>query len=79
MTHKANDLALTIINTGEGYADRCAAARRTPRVAAYNFFGITSRAARHYDAQSDEPLTAADMLDAASQVAAYYAQHITEL
>lgn len=79
MTHAANDLALCIINTGEGYQDRCEAAKRTPRVAAMNFFGITSRATRAYNKQSDVELTAAEILDAASQVAAYYAEHIKEL
>lgn len=78
MTQKSDDLALCIINTGEGYKDRCEAARRPAHIACMNFFGITARAAV-YSQNSDEPLSAAEILDAAAQVAAYYAEHIKEL
>ncbi len=88
MTIASNDLALTIINDGKGYDDRC----RTARLAAYpdsrasnsarRWLDITITGACAYDKQFRSPgessFSVEDLLLAAVELAEYYAQHITE-
>lgn len=87
----AHDLALTIINDGAGYANRCDLARKI-RVAANNpayqrifaaeWLQVAAKGAQIYERQFGSPNTAIfsaeDILSAALELAEYYAQHIAE-
>lgn len=77
--HRRNDLALTIINTGEGYKERCDAARMSAGNGALVFTSIARQAARTYEKASDCVFTTADILAVANEIAEYYADHVKEM
>jgi hypothetical protein len=84
-----NDLALTIINEGQGYALRCSIGERglssdaaMQRSAAAAWAAIVLEGAKKYQAQFGEPgsvcFTARDILTAAGELADYYENHARE-
>jgi hypothetical protein len=78
---QGRELALTIINTGEGYEDRCAIARvtRMPRLQATNWLSVAHRGARRYEREfPGAKFSAVDILACAAELADYYAQHVAE-
>lgn len=85
MTIASHELALCIIHTGEGYRERCDAARtaaRSPTLGSLRFGGIARDGARKYEKEFGTPgdtiFTAEDILAAAAELAEYYAQHVAE-
>lgn len=84
MTTASHELALWVINTGEGYGDRCAAARQVthPSYKAYRFKRFASDGASAYEREFGTPgehvFTAEDILLAAAELAEYYARHVAE-
>jgi hypothetical protein len=83
ISNEAQELALTIINDGCGYADRCKAAREpTPYGRASAWARIAGSGARAYDREWANPgeslFGAGDILGAAMELDVYYAQHIAE-
>jgi len=89
MTIGSHELALTIINDGEGYEKRCAIARhgRTSKSAgrasftAFRWYNVANEGAIKYERQFGTPttascFTAADILLAAAELAEYYDTHI---
>lgn len=86
----AHELALTIINDGTGYKERCNIARdlyERPTAAgtqnaATMWVSVATRGARAYEKDFGSPgassFTVTDILEAAAELAEYYEQHIKE-
>ena len=91
MTTESHELALTIINDGEGYKKRCtiafdARARKSAgraSLTAFRWYNVASEGAAEYERQFGTPTTAScftaeDILLAAAELAEYYDNHIKE-
>lgn len=79
---KADDLALCIINTREGYEWRKSAGGRALRgniVVATEFVGFAWRGAIAYETQFGKTFTPHIVLMAAAQLMDYYMEHAAEL
>lgn len=89
MTINLNELATTVFSNGDVYPGCVALAKSlnannpiSVRATAHGWFLMSLAAARRYEKQFGSPgascFTVADLLECASQLAAYYATHITE-
>lgn len=82
MTDESHELALTIINDGDGYDHRCRIARLGVAPAIAIQFGHVARlGARKYlrEFPPSEVFSAVDILLAAVELCEYYEQHIKEI
>lgn len=80
MSAQGRELALTIINTGKGYAERCLAAReKSQGMRTLAFAGIATRGARTYEREfPGAKFSCADELYCAAELADYYERHVAE-
>jgi hypothetical protein len=83
MTIGSHELALTIINDGKGYEERCDIARGTsPSYKAYRWLRVAQAGAVAYQREFGSPgtpcFTGEDILLAAAELFEYYAEHIAE-
>ena len=78
-----NDLTLCIVNEGSTYTANLALARSlylfTPGAAAYEWLQRARYGARLIRREQGITHSTADILQAASELAAYYAEHIAEI
>lgn len=80
MSPASHELALTIINTGEGYEERCQLARQDSPILLW--LPIVAQAAVAYDREfrSKQPIfTPGDVRECAQELAEYYKEHVAEL
>lgn len=77
--HSVDDLVLTVINTGDGYDERCFAARQSPDFAARSFAVFARGAATRYGRDNGYKFSAQEILLVAAELAFYYVRHVAEI
>jgi hypothetical protein len=83
MSFKAEQIMLTVVNTGEGYRERCGLARESAvsvaqHAVATRWLQIARNTARDLRNQFGDTFTTRDILEAAILLADYYAEHVKE-